>query len=387
MKVLHLASHEINVGDGALTHAIRARILDIVGAGVSFDLQDVAVFRKELTAAELDSYDLVVVGGGGGISNGPFAARTGTPMPISMDEYVKSKARFAFVGLGHNLFEGDPFRHAEQLKQLLRHVREKGDFFSVRNDGSLARLQRDLGHAETEAVVEIPDPGFFVDAPARRPASASARPYIVVQPAGDSLHLRSPVSRISRVMKRLRSGDVLSPLEQALVQFSLHMWRNHGFDIQLTPHIPHDVPICAAISRALYARAGKDALHRPFRMAGTPHPDHAGEFFGSYAAAQMIVGMRGHAVICGVGLRRPTIALSTHPKVVGFMEDCDLAHWSVPLTGNSADLLIARAEELLNGESRYFADRDKAVADFGPRFDSFMRQVIDSVGSATPPSA
>lgn len=379
MKVLHLASHEINVGDGALTQAIRATISQLAGTEVSFDLQDVAVFRKELTATELDSYDLVVVGGGGGISNGPFAARTGTPMPISMEEYRKTKTRFAFVALGHNLFAGDPFRHAEQLKQLLGLVQEKGDFFSVRNDGSLARLQRDLGPDATRAVVEIPDPGFFVDAPARRPASASARPYIVVQPAGDSLHLRSPVSRFSRIVKRLRGDDRLSPLEQALVSFSLHMWRNYGFDIQLTPHIPHDVPICAAISRALYAQAGKDALHRPFRMAGTPHPDYSSEFFGSYAAARMIVGMRGHAVICGVGLRRPTIALSTHPKVVGFMEDCNLAHWSVPLAGSSADLLIARAEELLTGEDSYFADRDAAVADFGPRFDSFIKAVLNSV--------
>jgi len=34
--------------------------------------------------------------------------------------------------------------------------------------------------------------------------------------------------------------------------------------------------------------------------------------------------MRGHAVICSVGLGTPIIALSSHPKVRGFMESIGL---------------------------------------------------------------
>ncbi|QIG79542.1 polysaccharide pyruvyl transferase family protein [Stakelama tenebrarum] len=375
LKVLHIASHEINVGDGALNAAIQASVAAQHGGPVDFTLEDVAVFRRELSAEDVAPYDLVIVGGGGGISNGPFAARTGTPMPMGLKEYRSAKTPFAFTALGHNIFAGERLVHAEALAKLLATVREKGDQFAVRNDGSLARMQRDLGEAAA-GIVEIPDPGFFVAADAERPPEASARPYALIQVAGDSINRRMPVSRVSRLVGRLRASEPVTPLNAAIADLAMHLWRQHGLDILLAPHIPHDVPICAAIMRMLYARAGKAALHRPFRVGGTPHPVHARRFFAGYANAELIVGMRGHAVICGVGLGRPTIALSSHPKVVGFMEACDLADWSVPLDAQSGPALIARSDALIGNAQPYFDRRNPATADFRRRFDDFIGAAV-----------
>lgn len=377
LRVLHIASHEINVGDGALNDAIRRTVERLHGGPVQWTLQDVGVFRHELTAQEADTHDLVIVGGGGGISNGPHAARTGTPMPMALEEYRAATTPFAFVGLGHNLFAGDPFRHAAALAALLEAAEQKGDGFAVRNDGSLQRLIGDIGPLAERTITEIPDPGFFVAAAPDMPIEASERPYVLIQVAGDSLGRRVRQSLIARVKRRIRATEASAPISDGIAVVALDLWRRHGLDIFLAPHIHHDVPICSAILKQLYARAGKDALHRPFRMGGTPHPRHATAYFAAYAHARMVIGMRGHAVICGVGLRRPVIALSSHPKVAGFMIDCGLADWSVDLADGWTARLAERSDRLLADDTRYFENRDRSVEDFDARFDAVIARAVE----------
>lgn len=375
LRVLHIASHEINVGDGALNGAIREGVRRLHSGPVAFDLADVAVFRKELSVAELDSYDLVLVGGGGGISNGPHARRTGTPMPLDLETYRETNTPFAFVGIGHNIFAGQPLKYASALTQLLTEVRRKGDIFSVRNDGSRQRLIRDLGDVAL-MVREIPDPGFFVRSEVRKPLEAGPRPFALIQVAGDAIADRVRPNRWGGIVGRMHSREAKSMLAEWISQVALHLWNRHGLDILLAPHIHHDVPLCSDIMRRLYAQAGAAAQHRPFRVGGTPHPSHAEEFFGCYRAARLVIGMRGHAVICGIGLRCPTIALSSHPKVGEFLASCNLSAWSVPLGPDAAAALINRSDDLLASDAPYFAARDGAVKDFQERFEHVLLDAL-----------
>lgn len=375
LRVLHIASHEINVGDGALNGAIRQGIRDVHDGPVEFDLADVAVFRKELSVAELDGYDLVVVGGGGGISNGAHARRTGTPMPLDLETYRRTRTPFAFVGLGHNIFAGQTFKHAPALTRLLAEVERKGDVFSVRNDGSRQRLMLDLGDA-ARIVREIPDPGFFVRSARQPPLEAGPRPFALVQVAGDSITDRVRPSRWGGIIGRVQSREAKAMLAEKIAEVALHLWTRHGLDILLTPHIHHDVPLCSDIMRRLYAQAGAAALHRPFRVGGTPHPNHAEAFFARYRAARLVIGMRGHAVICGIGLRCPTIALSSHPKVSEFLASCDLSAWSVPLGNATVPALIDRCDTLLADDAPYFSARDAAVVDFKDRFEGVLADAV-----------
>jgi polysaccharide pyruvyl transferase WcaK-like protein len=375
LRVLHVASHEINVGDGALNEAIRSGMKTLHGQDIDFDLRDVAVFREEISPDVLDTYDLVIVGGGGGISNGAFASRTGTPMPVSLDVYSRTRTPFVFVGLGHNLFNGQTLTYARQLIQLLEVVRRKGDIFSVRNDGSRSRLLEEIG-APADFIREIPDPGFFIAAPERWPSEAGTRHFALIQIAGDAIKDRLPTGWAGALLNRLRRKGSSSPLTDTITQVAHHLWRKHGLDILLTPHIHHDVPLCSDVLRNLYAAAGRNSVHRPFRMGGTPHPMHANEFFGRYRSARLVIGMRGHAVICGIGMRCPTIALSSHPKVGDFLESCDLADWSVPLSSDSALALTERCDALLANDEGYFTARDRATGSFQERFNQLLADAL-----------
>jgi polysaccharide pyruvyl transferase WcaK-like protein len=55
-------------------------------------------------------------------------------------------------------------------------------------------------------------------------------------------------------------------------------------------------------------------------------------FFDLYRGADMVIGMRGHSVICAVGASTPVLGLGSHDKVSGFLAEVGLGDWAVDLT-------------------------------------------------------
>jgi len=70
---------------------------------------------------------------------------------------------------------------------------------------------------------------------------------------------------------------------------------------------------------------------------------------GLIAGADLVVGMRLHAVIFAIALERPTVALAYAGKVAGFMEWLGLAQDTLPLTASSGQLLEACERRLAEG--------------------------------------
>lgn len=72
-------------------------------------------------------------------------------------------------------------------------------------------------------------------------------------------------------------------------------------------------------------------------------------FFDAYKKASVVIGMRGHSVICGVGLNTPTIALSSHSKVKGFMNMVGLSDRVIDMADpNFVNLLDRMVCEILD---------------------------------------
>lgn len=388
LRVLHFASHEINVGDGALNAAIRDRLERLCARPIDFTLADVFVRPEDVSAADVDAFDLVVVGGGGSISNGERNARNGTTLPMALDEYRRARVPFAFVALGYNLFAGEDYRYAGELSELLAAAGERGDSFSVRNDGSLERLRLVLG-GQAASVREVPDPGFFVDVTPKRPQEVGDRPYLVLQLAGDKPGLRfgDPAARTMTRVGHRRAQNERSRMRTGFVESMAELCRwveeRHGMDVLISPHVHGDMDLVASLSDRLYGQTGPGLSHRPFRVGGTPHPSNAASFFGAYETAELVVGMRGHSVICGVGLRRPVIAISSHPKVEAFMDACGLSQWSIDASTVDAEALCAAVDDLLGaGQADYLARRDEGVAGFEQRFDDFLVTALERVDGA-----
>lgn len=372
-RVLHVASHRINVGDGALIGAIQRRLSRVAGADITFDDFDIVDFEPEYGGAllgDLSRYALVVVGGGGTIDNKRTRAPSGMAFPMSGEEIRRSPVPVAFVALGYNLFGGTRLRNSAALADVIAACAERGFPFSVRNDGSLPRLRSTLG-AAADPVVEVPDPGFFVEVDPVHvvPQFSGHRPRVLVQMAGDNPGFRfgGGGEWLGRARNRVPLGAERR-LARGLAHLVERLVAGHDAEVVLAPHIAPDLPLAAAVLARLPARVARKRV----RVLGVPDPARAAQFFAAYAQADVVIGMRGHAVICACGLAVPCVGLSTHPKVAGFMAACGLADWVVEYQAGFADEVGERASALLADPGTWRARRDAATRDWGERFDALL---------------
>ncbi len=385
--VLHVASHEINVGDGALIGGIRQVLREIAGFEPRYrpmEMTDFPARSGEVSPESLDSLDvdLILVGGGGSIDGRPSHTRSGMAFPLAGEEIRRLRTPLAYVALGVNMLPGERLHCGQQLADVLRACRDRGIPFSVRNDGSLERLRDELGDA-ADAVVEVPDPGFFVQADPRYvvPSMSGHRPTVLVQIAGDHLDKRLGVAASGNgrigprrwIGRRNARSDAVSRFLAdmgALVQWLVV---ELDAEVLLAPHTLRDVPVAGQVT----ARLDPAICRRRVRVLGIAHAMHAPKYFAAYARADLVVGMRGHSVICAVGLRRPCVALATHAKVSGFMQKCDLGEWSIPPGPEWFDRVRQSCRLLIESPEAQLAVRDRATADFRDRFTDFLRTCWD----------
>jgi len=384
-EIVHFAYHGINVGDGAVVAGMR-RYLGGAFPGHRYRPCDLLPFTgiggdAAFSAGKLREGQLVLVGGGGLIDGSPRQIRSGNAFPMSGVELRATPARVAYVGLGCNLFPGEELHCPEALADVVAACRERGFPFSVRNDGSLERIREALGPVADD-VVEIPDPGFFV--PARPEAEIPAflgedpeRPVVVVQLAGDNparrLGTAEPAARGWR--RKKRGSDPAAAFLDAMAAFVRRLIETSGARVLIALHITRDLTIAGG----LLDRLPPEVCRPNVQVTNVTHPRNADLFFEAYRRADLVVGMRGHSVICAVGHRVPCLAIPTHDKVRGFMEKCGLSDWNVEPGPELGERLGAEAERLLKDPAGHLAERDRGTAEFAARFERF----IASIGTAS----
>jgi hypothetical protein len=168
--------------------------------------------------------------------------------------------------------------------------------------------------------------------PSPRPELAEGRPNLLVQLAGDRPRRRFGLRR-RRTLVRLAA--LLADLAD-----------RRGVRLVLAPHLLGDLPVYAALVEALPPRVAREACTLgPVVKGAAAAPD----FFELYRRADLVLGMRGHSVICAVGLGTPVVGLATHDKVGGFLAEVGLGDWAVDLDRDPGlDSLGAKLEALLD---------------------------------------
>jgi len=291
MRVAHAASHSTNIGDGAIVQVLQKYMGDNI---YNYDV----VYDGGLLNP--DDFDKIIIGGGGAIGG---LSRIRVPMAYPVTHETLNH-KMSFVAIGYNVFYGREYDYKEELKDLINKAHDMGIPFSVRMDGSRERVLEDIG----VDVEEVPDPGLFVevDENYNPPQIDPDRPNVIIQIAGDNIASRgNPIGGLVTIAERLiKSCDA---------------------NIIVAPHIIRDLGVTSEFAYRMNAKG----LRRHICMTGIMHPRNAAQYFKIYKDADLVIGMRGHSVICGVGLGTPTIAIDSHPKVKGFMECVGLGDWIV----------------------------------------------------------
>ena len=372
LRILHAATHGHNIGDGALVaglHRVLAEDLGVTLDVTPLDVLDAKLGgrRDMLPRGEArrlaERFDLVLVGGGGMIEGGKGNFLSGINFNFHLAAIAESGLPWVFYALGFNQFRRTFFFHRRRLGRLVEIAAAGEHPFSLRNDGSEARLARLLGGSPP--VETVPDPGLWVPPGAGHvPEASPERPNLLVQLAGDRSRRRFGLGR--RRLLRSLAATLASLAEE------------RGVHLILAPHLLVDLPLYAELVAALPGRVvRRSCTLSPVLVGSAGAPD----FFDRYRRADLVIGMRGHSVICAVGTGTPVLGLASHDKVGGFLADVGLADWTVDLDeGNASTELASRVRELLDDLP---AARRRVAAALPPlrqRARAFHRRIAARLG-------
>jgi polysaccharide pyruvyl transferase WcaK-like protein len=274
---------------------------------------------------------------------------------------------------------------------LIAEIRDLGGLFSVRNDGSKQRLQKEIGDEAVSSLWEVPDPGVFVPIePMPHPQIETSRRNIVLQLAGDRLASRVGPASAERPRKNARrlfglfkqrgkqEAPDVAPVWAAIANACNRIGANEDVNFVIAPHIYDDLSVAGDFVSA--ARKIRPPIHFSalrVEVAGVLRGSrHASGYFDLYRQADLVVGMRGHSIIVAVGVGTPSVGIVSHPKVAGFLKECGLENWSADIAAaNLEDALVEKMGRLLEDGSEWKSRRAAAMEKMVEKRKDFHREI------------
>lgn len=322
-RILHVAVHRgwsdqtgkdlnFNAGDTCLNPLVRLFIERAMGP-VSWGLRQVWEPIDVPTMRRLQQeYDAVVVGGGGLFlpeQQGTDISTSGWTWNCTVDALEEVTKPMAVFAVGYNKFRN----HVSFAPVFFRHVNKLASvssFFGLRNSGSIAAV-RDIIESErdkekvrlqfcpTTMIWQLrPDMREAAEAHQRRQARV-----LVVNCAFD------------RVENRFPGG--LAPTLQAIAR-SVAYAASQGFTVRVAAH--------KHIDRQIEPYLDAAGVNYQTHDLSPGSPD---DVMRSYAQADLVLGLRGHAQMIPFGVRVPVISVISHNKLRFFLDDVGRPDWGV----------------------------------------------------------
>ncbi len=334
-----------NLGDEAILHAMlealrdaRPRVSAVVASGnpdATRRDHDVDAVPERDVPALIDaarSADLIVAGGGGlfqdywGVPSETFLSRGHWGLPFfnafpALAEMFAKPFQLYAVGVG-------PL-HTEEGRRQTRLAFERADAASVRDTASL-QLLREIG-ACTGRIEQAADPAFLID-----PAPADEAETLL-----QSLGIRRRPPCLVAVA--LRQWDV-GVEERAWLEAAAA-----GLDRLIEQE--RAIIVCIPFQTADVDRLTDDLAIAGRLRAALRHPDAAvlcrepldvQQVSALFAASDLVLAMRAHAVILAAAAGTPPVALAYDPKVSAIMEDLGLDAYVLDLTNLTSAALFDR---------------------------------------------
>lgn len=326
MRVMHAYCLNYNYGDYALGYGVKnifRKLFNIDYFG-DCNLQG-QVFDDYFINLINEKYDLLVIGGGGIIHGAHWPQ--GWFWLIEQENISKLKIPFIVYGAGYNYFKdetGIPARGIEHLRE----TQKRAALFSVRNDGSHARLKDQTGID----AVELADTGFWYSLDFTENYEAIDEPYIIVQLANDK-----PLQRFNKLGSKELFVD-------GMIDVLLKLNTEHH--ILFLPHVADDISISEEISSKVPNSSVIDFSRYAF--------DRTYAAMNLYKDADFVLAMRGHGQIIPLSFNTPVISLENHHKHRELMEHYGLGEFNVDVTDDAfsenltstVEVLMSRKDEI-----------------------------------------
>lgn len=331
LRILQVACYRGNIGDNANIAGTRAMLAETLGCTPVYTDADILDYlwgekRFDDEFVKLaNTHDLVIVGGGGFFELVRDDTCTGTPLDMNTAMLERIRPPVVFHALGVDAAKGAPEARVQKFRRFMDYLlASERTLVSVRNDGALQAVRELLGDSYAAQIPEIPDGGFFVPRPecAGLPGVTEGRPTVAVNLAGDMLDVRfpdaAPTGEFTFPWTLVRRDKQAAPTaaDHFLGEFAKSLRsiaeRRDDVDILLVPHMHKDLEIQGALASRLGSRLARRRLNTaPYVQGLTAHES----ILGLYRRCSVILGMRFHANVCGIGLGIPTVGLVCYPQI------------------------------------------------------------------------
>lgn len=320
LSVLHVASFIGNVGDNANhkgSEFLRNQFLDYEFEITRKEIREFYwkewIFNSEDFVEEANSYDLVMIGGGNYFELWVESSKTGTSIDLDLKYLKKINTPILFYSLGCDLGQGVPQTNVEKFRMFMDHLTNSEKYFvSVRNDGALGNIEKIYADRYKNKIVEIPDGGFFTNAPNLNHYELEREmTNVLINVAGDMPEVRFPGTN-GKITYESFTEEFAKIIEELSFEYK------HNLNFIFVPHIFRDIKTSYDIISNINDKVRRKNVKVAPYLIGDKGHDY---IFSLYKQTDLILGMRFHSNVCSYALKKNVIGLVNYVQISNLYKD------------------------------------------------------------------
>lgn len=347
IRILHVASFVGNIGDNASTMGLY-NLFDEIIKSYSVEKLEIRRFYKKYRFDDkkrfdrdfinyANTFDLLIIGGGGFLDYWVENSATGTTIDIEPDliQYISTPTMICSVGAKphHKIPEGNIEKFQKFLDAV--EVNEKV-MIAIRNDGSKLSFLKYIGQHYLKQIPEVLDHGFYYSNNTTLPLPINDN-YVTINITIDQIKM------ISDECGAISENSYYNNLKKVIEHLCLNM-KQH---VVLMPHVYHDLKAFSKLLDLL-----DDFLIKNYiTVAPCIQNDIGADYLYSiYKNSKLVMGTRFHANVCALAMKTPTIGLAVLDRVKYLYDQMGLSDDYVFVDNDFADELIKKIELKLSCE-------------------------------------
>jgi polysaccharide pyruvyl transferase WcaK-like protein len=348
MRILHVASFVGNIGDNASHIGFRSILRNYFN---HFEIEEIEIrkFYKNYQHRDkkafdetfinyANSFDLLVIGGGGFLDYWVEGSSTGTTIDLDPALMHKINVPTLITSVGCNPHQIVPEGNIEKFRTFLDSALNNDQVkIAVRTDGSLNSLRNDIGEKYAEAIPEVLDSGFFYSVDQNYQDPSHLPPYIAVNITDDQIRMNN------RTMGEIDINYYYSELARSLES----LVKSTDLDIVFVPHILSDLK---AISTLLDNLDNWLARHKISIASCKQYDIGAHAAFNIYKNSDLVIGTRYHANVCSLTMGSKSLGLAALDRVKYLYEYLNLNNNFVSLSKNFSTALVSQAHKIIDSD-------------------------------------
>lgn len=355
MRVLHLASFRGNIGDN-ISHGGLGTVLDQYLGHYSVQPLEIRRYYQNYRGADrgvfnrgfidlINSYDLVIMGGGGFLEYHFPDSCTGTTFDIEPALLSGIRTPTLMTSLGCDVKKAIPKGNRDKFRFFMDALIENPKIqVALRNDGSYRHLLS-LDEGYESVIPEVLDNGFFYRLDRLAGPQEISRDYAIVNIPSDQLRMTPAQGGVQDERVFFRS---LSEGLRYLVE-------NKGLDLVFVPHVHVDLQAITEI----IDRLPDELVRNHVSVAPCIQGQKAARYQSRlYRDARLVLAGRLHANICALVAGVPVLGLSVLGRVRYLYESVGLEEWYLGVEGDFTRDLVNKSERAM-ASVRHFQISEK----------------------------